>query len=417
MMKYIGRNNNLRMVKAGKMNGEKGFEYIDLFAGCGGASLGLYQAGWKGIFAVENNSMAFGTLKFNLMDKKKHFEWPEWLPQRQHNINTLLRNYKKELLGLQGKVPLLVGGPPCQGFSFAGKRNEKDKRNKLVNSYINFVKLVNPKVLFFENVKGFTVRFKKNNSSGRIYSNYVLKELNQLGYNVHAEILNFGDFGIPQDRKRFILVGVRNGNAKYFFNKLKRKKRGFLKRKGLEQLVTVKDAISDLERRHGEVESCDYKGFSEGRYGLVESEYQKLLRGDNEKIMPDSHRFVNHQKKTAERFKYFLEKCEKGRIIGSAVRQVFKLNKHFIMPLDSGMRSATLTTLPDDYIHYREPRILSVREYARIQSFYDWYEIKGAYTTGGKLRRKTVPRYSQIGNAIPPLFMEHVGEILKEMIA
>jgi len=75
----------------------------------------------------------------------------------------------------------------------------------------------------------------------------------------------------------------------------------------------------------------------------------------------------------------------------------------------------TLTTLPDDYIHYKEPRIFTVREFARIQSFPDWYEFKGRYTTGGKLRIKQVPRYSQVGNAIPPLFAEIVGHSFKEI--
>ena len=71
---------------------------------------------------------------------------------------------------------------------------------------------------------------------------------------------------------------------------------------------------------------------------------------------------------------------------------------------------------PDDYLHYSEPRILTVREYARIQSFPDWYEFKSKYTTGGDMRKKEVPRYSQIGNAIPPLFAEQVGNVLKEML-
>ena len=79
-------------------------------------------------------------------------------------------------------------------------------------------------------------------------------------------------------------------------------------------------------------------------------------------------------------------------------------------------KSPTLTTLPDDYIHYSEPRILTVREYARIQTFDDWFEIKGKYTTGGKLRRVEVPRYTQVGNAIPPLFGELAGNILKGLL-
>lgn len=392
------------------------YNYVDIFAGCGGASLGLHNAGWHGLFAIEKSKMAFGTLKANLIDNKKHFQWPKWLPEKEHNIETFLKRHRGSLSKLKGHVDLLVGGPPCQGFSFAGRRHETDKRNKLANSYIRFVDIVRPKILFFENVKGFTVKFHKNNSSGRVYSDYVLKRLAKIGYDVHAEIVNFGEFGIPQERKRFILVGVQKGLAKDFFTSLSRKKTAFLSGKGLSPKVTVADAISDLKKQHGTVASQAFPGFVEGLYGEPESAYQRLLRDSQRGIIPDSHRFSNHGPKTLEKFNYVLEKCAKGKNIVRVLRKAFELNKHSIVPLADDRRSPTLTTLPDDYIHYEEPRILSVREYARIQSFNDWYEIRGAYTTGGKLRRKAVPRYSQIGNAIPPLFMEQVGAVLKEML-
>ena len=95
------------------------YTVIDLFAGCGGLSLGLYQAGWNGLFAIEKNDFAFATLKANLIDNKKHFEWPKWLPQTPHDINEVLNNYDSELLALRGHVDLVAGGPPCQGFSMA----------------------------------------------------------------------------------------------------------------------------------------------------------------------------------------------------------------------------------------------------------------------------------------------------------
>ena len=112
---------------------------IDLFAGCGGLSLGLYQAGWEGLFAIEKNAFAFETLKYNLIDNKKHFNWPDWLPQTEHDINEVLKKYPKQLKSLRGKVDLVAGGPPCQGFSMAGKRVEEDVRNQLVFSYIKFI--------------------------------------------------------------------------------------------------------------------------------------------------------------------------------------------------------------------------------------------------------------------------------------
>lgn len=396
---------------------KKRCNYVDIFAGCGGASLGLYNAGWKGLFAIEKSKMAFETLKVNLIDKKKHFNWPAWLPEKEHNIETFLRTHKGNLSKLRGSVDLLVGGPPCQGFSFAGRRNETDKRNKLANSYVRFVDIVRPKIIFFENVRGFTIKFEKNNSSGRVYSDYVVRRLEGIGYDVHAEIVNFGEFGVPQERKRFILVGVKNGETNNFFSLLTSRRCAFLKEKGLSAKTTVADAISDLKKQHGIIASQAFPGFVEGLYGESMGAYQKILRDAGCGITPDSHRFTNHGPKTLKKFNYILEKCAKGKNVGPLVGKAFKLNKHSIVPLADDRRSPTLTTLPDDYIHYEEPRILSVREYARIQSFNDWYEIRGAYTTGGKLRRKTVPRYSQIGNAIPPLFMEQAGRVFKEMLA
>jgi len=391
--------------------------YIDIFAGCGGLSLGLFKAGWHGLFAIEKSKMAFETLNHNLMDKKKHFAWPDWLPQKAHNIKSILRKYPDKLRELSGKVGLVAGGPPCQGFSSAGRRKENDRRNKLVDDYIRFIQLVNPSLVFFENVKGFTIGFKKKRSRGEAYSQYVVKNLEQLGYNVQSQILDFSEFGIPQRRKRFILVGVRHGDAKMFFDRMVQARAAFLKQKGLgNKKITVQEAISDLERRNGEIFSATFEGFSEGKYSEARTKYQKLMREDNDKLLPDSHRFPNHSNDTVEKFKFILEKCTKNKMVDEHTKKKFALKKRCIIPLDKNKESPTLTTLPDDYIHYREPRILTVREYARIQSFDDWFEFRGKYTTGGLLRRREVPRYTQIGNAIPPLFGELSGRVLKEML-
>lgn len=139
------------------------YQYIDLFAGCGGLSLGLYNSNhWHGIFAVEKSEDAFQTLKHNLIDNKFHFSWPKWLTKEHHDINELLEKHNKELKQLRGEIDLVVGGPPCQGFSFAGRRVEDDTRNSLVLSYLKMIELVQPKAILFENVKGFGLGFKQN---------------------------------------------------------------------------------------------------------------------------------------------------------------------------------------------------------------------------------------------------------------
>lgn len=99
----------------------KQYTVIDLFAGCGGLSLGLYQAGWNGIFAIEKNPNAFETLDYNLIEGKQHFAWPQWLPIGPLNILEVNEKYKTQLRKLRGQVDLVAGGPPCQGFSMAGK--------------------------------------------------------------------------------------------------------------------------------------------------------------------------------------------------------------------------------------------------------------------------------------------------------
>lgn len=398
---------------------------IDLFAGCGGLSLGLYQAGWKGLFAIEKNAYAFETLKFNLIDNKKHFDWPQWLPQKEHDINEVLANYSKQLKSLRGKVDLVAGGPPCQGFSMAGKRVEDDVRNQLVFSYIKFIDLVKPKMILFENVKGFTYAFdkgKSEDSQNEPYSQKVARELDKLGYNIKAHVIDFSEYGVPQRRKRFILVGIQKqlGSPADFENLLKEKRGEFLKNKGLSETTTLKDAISDLLRSNGELPSVDRKGFNSGKYGHVNlSNYEKVMRGDypNMHEVADSHSFAKHTPEKLACYKRLLAECSQiGKRIDGKSREYWGVKQRGITVLNPNTVSPTITGHPDDYLHYLEPRIMTVRECARIQSFPDWYEIKKKYTTGGKMRKIEVPRYTQIGNAIPPLFAELAGIVLKQLL-
>ena len=411
------------MVSSCKNRGNK--VVIDLFAGCGGLSLGLYQAGWKGLFAIEKNAFAFETLKFNLIDNKKHFDWPQWLPQKEHDINEVLANYSKQLKSLRGKVDLVAGGPPCQGFSMAGKRVEDDVRNQLVFSYIKFIDLVKPKMILFENVKGFTYAFdkgKSEDSQNEPYSQKVARELDKLGYNIKAHVIDFSEYGVPQRRKRFILVGIQKqlGSPADFENLLKEKRGEFLKNKGLSETTTLKDAISDLLRSNGELPSVDRKGFNSGKYGHVNlSNYEKVMRGDypNMHEVADSHSFAKHTPEKLACYKRLLAECSQiGKRIDGKSREYWGVKQRGITVLNPNTVSPTITGHPDDYLHYLEPRIMTVRECARIQSFPDWYEIKKKYTTGGKMRKVEVPRYTQIGNAIPPLFAELAGNVLKMML-
>ena len=397
---------------------------IDIFAGCGGLSLGLYQAGWKGLFAVEKNKNAFETLEFNLIESKKHFAWPSWLPQSNLDIIEVTQNYEQELLALRGNVDRGAGGPPCQGFSMAGKREEKDTRNQLVFSYIKFVDLVRPKLLLFENVKGFTYAFKKKDNPDAVpFSSIVIEKLREIGYDVEPQVIDFSKYGVPQRRKRFILIGVLNGedgSAACFLASLKKRRDLFLRRFGLSDNPTVSDAISDLLKSNGELPTPDRKGFYSGKYGEAVSNYQIFLRKGTDvvkQIVPNSHSFAHHSEEKTQCFEHLLADCPvKGKRLNKEMRERWSVHQRSITILDPDSVSPTITGLPDDYLHYCEPRIMTVRECARIQSFPDWYEFKSKYTSGGDLRKSEVPRYSQVGNAIPPLFAQQAGEVLKEML-
>ena len=393
--------------------------YIDLFSGCGGLALGLHNAGWKGLFAIEKSKDAFSTLKHNLIDANSNFSWPEWLPKKNHDINNIIDEYSENLKSLRGRVSLVAGGPPCQGFSMAGRRKEGDERNQLIDSYIKFIELVQPQILFFENVKGFTIGFKKGNKRGEAYSVYVVRELEKLGYDVKGKIVDFSEYGVPQKRQRYILVGTKKANAERFFDQLTQNRADFFKSKNLDKDTTsLSDAISDLLQSNGTLESPDTKNFQAGIYAKASSSYQKLMRQSKSLTnkVADSHRFAKHKQETVEKFQYILNNSRANKNIPDSIKEKYNMKKRTVVPLCQISATPTLTTLPDDYIHYCEPRILTVREYARIQSFPDSYEFKGGYTTGGDRRKTDVPRYTQIGNAIPPLFAEQAGIVLKGMI-
>ena len=278
--------------------------YIDLFAGCGGLSLGLHKAGWQGLFAIEKSPHAFKTLSHNLIDGLNHFNWPEWLEKKNHDINWVIKNHARELKELSGKIDLVAGGPPCQGFSTAGKRVETDSRNNLIDSYLEFINLVRPKVVFFENVKGFTQAFKKNRSRGKAYADYVREKFeSELGYEIYGDLIDFSEFGIPQKRTRFILVGIRkdySNNPKIvesFFKDLKTNSRGFLVSKGLSVKTNLKQAISDLLMSNGLSDCPDRNGFMAGIYTKPKSMYQRYMRKGKKGSIPNSHSFPRHKEK------------------------------------------------------------------------------------------------------------------------
>ena len=407
--------------------------FIDLYAGCGGLSLGLIQAGWSGLFAIEKSPLAFETLKHNLVDgEHKGFDWPGWLECEPMPISRLLGKHQAKLAGLKGKVDLIAGGPPCQGFSLAGSRNREDPRNKLVHEYLKVVQVVSPSFLLLENVKGFDVAFKDPTSrrKSKSYAQYVIDYLNRIGYRVYPKFIDCADYGIPQRRNRYVLVAVKKSGVDKIkpdinlpFEVLDDIRGEFLTGKGLDpgKPVTVGEAISDLQVKGKKmIPSMDSKvnGFMQIQYEAPAklSAYQSLLRrGMINGATPTDLRLPRHNKGIVKRFSEILDRCDKGKMISKADREYFGIKKRTITPLSPTEPSTTVTTLPDDMIHYSEPRVLTVRENARLQSFPDWYSFKGKYTTGGRARKSECPRYTQVGNAVPPLLAEALGAVILKL--
>lgn len=278
-------------------------------------------------------------------------------------------------------------------------------------------------MIFFENVKGFTMEFRSNTQKGKRYSEIVTSRLDETGYYVHGKLINFGDYGIPQKRTRFILVGIRKDlknasieKAKSFFEKLEANKFSFLQQKGIEANPSIEDALSDLLYSHSLVDTPDRKGFKTGVYSDAKTAYQRLARKDVLDKFPDSHSFAKQTPRVVERLRQVQATTTECKNINNELKQKLGIHTQVLVPLKPKGQAPTVTSHPDDMIHYCEPRILTVRECARLQSFPDDFEFKDKYTTGGKLRKKEVPRYTQVGNAIPPIFGEQAGMILRELI-
>lgn len=399
----------------------KPLTFIDAFAGCGGLSLGLMQAGLLGKFAIEHDSFAFATLKANLLSKAAPFRysWPRWLPKEPLGITSLLGKYGIELAALSGSVDVLVGGPPCQGFSMAGRRQHDDPRNQLFAQYLRLVEIVKPKVVLIENVRGFTMDF----AVGKNVTNYAgaLKAVLSDEYKVYERLLDLSQFGVPQARTRYFVIAVRSSiSTADPFKLLENRVSSFLRALGISTPVSSSNAISDLELvRCGTEPSKDTKGFDQIAYGRPLTRYQKLMNGAG--TTPSDLRLARHGDGITQRFQEIIDLSHaEGRLntsISTEVRERFGLKKKALRVLDPDRPSPTITSMPDDLLHYSEPRTLTVRENARLQSFPDWYAFQGKYTTGGHLRKKEVPRFTQVANAVPPLVAQAIGEMLIALMA
>lgn len=372
------------------------------------------------MFAIEQDAFAFESLRKNLVDgaREQVFKWPNWLPKEAISIDSLIENHTDELLALRGTIDVLAGGPPCQGFSTAGRRRIDDPRNRLFKSYVELVQLVEPKIVLMENVRGFTMNFGGNEAVTNYASN--LRGLLSAHYTTHECLLDLSLFGVPQQRTRYFLIALHPDFGDVDpFKLIKERLPRFLRRLNVQTPVSAWSAISDLEAGIGGTEpSSETTGFLQIRPSARRTAYQRLM-GLQASGTTDL-RLARHAPEIRQRFAEIIEECHaEGRLnttISAETRNRYGLKKHALRVLDPDRPAPTITSMPDDLLHYGEPRTLTVRENARLQSFPDWFSFHGKYTSGGLRRRCEVPRFTQVANAVPPLAARAIGETLVELV-
>lgn len=359
----------------------KKYNIIDLFCGCGGFSKGFEEAGYNICFGIDMWTDAIVTYKKNF-------------PNAEVLNEDITRISGKDILlqtGLSGdEVDVIIGGPPCQGFSVSGKRMIDDERNKLYKSYVQIVNEIKPKMFVMENVPGLVRLFK-----GKV-ANQVIEDFTDIGYKVQMQILSADNYGVPQKRKRVFFVGVRNDLAQ---SGLEYHYPTPIMGNGTDRPAwTSKDAISDLDF------VPDDKVLGEDiPYSLpAENEYQKEMRDGSNRVL--NHSITLHNARTKE----IIAMVPDGGNYKDLPKELWNTRKVHIAwtRMDSGKPCFTIDTGHNHHFHYKENRVPTVRESARIQSFPDTFEFIGIKTS----------QLKQVGNAVPPLLARSIAESIREIL-
>lgn len=364
---------------------------VSLFSGAGGMSLGFAKAGVKPSFAADIDKDACETYRANLNVEALEID----LSQPSRSFQKRVHPYREAFA--------LIGGPPCQGFSSAGHKNAKDKRNALIFQYLSLVQHLSPRWFLFENVEGLLTSRR-----GRGISDLV-KEFVGLGYCVRLEKVNFASCGLPQGRKRVILIGNRVGidfllpAATHSFNAGKHRNIS-----GLPLAPTLDSALAglgvcttdmsrpstyatpepatpyDMLMREGNLSGSVSLHVASVPTQLAEV-FAQLLPGQTMKHLPKEYWHESYERRAFRRVMDGTPTEKRGGAPSGIKR------------LDGGLNSLTITSAATrEFIHPRENRPLTSRECARLQSFPDWYSFAG----------KSNSIIRQIGNAFPPLAAE-----------
>ena len=337
------------------------YKVLDLFCGCGGMSLGFEKIGYNVLLGIDIWKDALETYKYNHHGSQV----------LQADMSTLTGEVVESLIGTSN-VDVIIGGPPCQGFSLAGKRIVDDERNKLYKGFVRMVQYFKPKAFVMENVPNIL-----SIGDGMVRES-IIKDFSELGYTVNVQVVLASDYGVPQNRRRAVFVGLSNGRTFEF-----PEPSGTVK-------VTSKEALSDLPEE-SIAEGGDY-------VCQPQSAYQALMRENSNKVF--NHEITIHNDKTKE----IISLVPDGGNYKDLPLELQQTRKVHIAwtRLNSGKPSFTIDCGHNHHFHYKYNRVPTVRESARIQSFPDDFIFLG--NKGSQLK--------QVGNAVPPLLAAAISSQL-----
>lgn len=353
---------------------------------------GFDRAGFVTAVATDYDEMAAKTFQFNHPN----------IPFIVRGIQDISSDELLERANLKsGNISVVCGGPPCQGFSLAGPRIAEDPRNKLFKEFVRIVKGVNPEYIVFENVSGMV------SMQGGAVVRAVIKEFERLGYHCTARVLNSADYGVPQARPRFIILGSRDHSIQMFpepthfsVTSSHPSQTSFL---STQKHLTVWDALSDLPVLH------QGEGAEEMPHnGKYHNNFQSDRRGQRSPGIIFNHRATAHSQPIIDRYSAIPEGGD-----NSQVPEELRTKKTNVFKLDRSRPSRTVTcNHRTDLLHPLIPRGTTVREAARLQSFDDDYRFFGNLTR----KAKWTTQDDQVGNAVPPLLARAIAQRIKEVI-
>lgn len=399
------------------------YKVLDLFSGCGGFSNGF----------IKQNFTIKGAIEF---DKEIALTYQKNHPDTKIFIGDIRKLNIEEVKNELGDIDVIIGGPPCQGFSIAGKRDINDQRNTLPLEFIKYVEYFNPKIFVMENVKGLVSMDK-----GRVLKHF-LEQFEAIGYKVKYKVLNCSDYEVPQIRERIFIVGVRNDTLLDF---------SFPEKS--ERIITLGEAIGDIEQIGSFEETQQY---NHDMYFPVDKKTYELLgegnflcdlrHGENHvhsweislkgECSPKEISILNAISENRRKKKYGnkdgnplsiedIKELTNYDDISSEIKNLIRMEyleeidgKYDIhdRKINIGLRIFdrnkpvnTITTLSganSSYAHYSQPRNFTVREVARLQTFDDNFIFYGNISS----------QYRQVGNAVPPKMAEKIAEQVKKIL-